>query len=375
MESIDSLAKAINNFTGGVVLVSHDMRLISQVAKEIWMCDNKTVMRYQGEIADFKMQIQQQLEQDSLIEAGTTKKKSFSTATGPLLVPLGAPRKYGSEPSQTFTVAPPAPPTAKDFPALGRPKTAEEEILAARMELAELAIQRQRDRQNKEKSAAKELTAEEESAVKELEAKQAREKEERQSAEEEARAEAKARKKAEKEKAAAYKAEQDAQVEARRQEKLADMAAARKMQEDMEIARNERFRLREEKAERERKAEAARLAEEQAVKDAKRAERQRVKREKEEAKQRVLQAAKEAWMSEARQDVWTQEQQSALERGLLEAPLILESRGAETMAAEKRARWDSVAACVPGKHRNQCLLRYRLLVQEVTDRRAQQLKA
>lgn len=47
MESIDSLAKAINKFSGGVVLVSHDMRLISQVAKEIWMCDNKTIMRYQ----------------------------------------------------------------------------------------------------------------------------------------------------------------------------------------------------------------------------------------------------------------------------------------------------------------------------------------
>jgi ATP-binding cassette subfamily F protein 2 len=31
MESIDSLAKAINNYSGGLVLVSHDMRLISQV--------------------------------------------------------------------------------------------------------------------------------------------------------------------------------------------------------------------------------------------------------------------------------------------------------------------------------------------------------
>ena len=33
MESIDSLAKAINGFSGGMVLVSHDMRLISQVSK------------------------------------------------------------------------------------------------------------------------------------------------------------------------------------------------------------------------------------------------------------------------------------------------------------------------------------------------------
>ena len=43
MESIDSLAKMINHFKGGLVLVSHDMRLISQVAKEIWICDKKKV--------------------------------------------------------------------------------------------------------------------------------------------------------------------------------------------------------------------------------------------------------------------------------------------------------------------------------------------
>ena len=55
MESIDSLAKAINKFQGGLVLVSHDMRLISQVAKEIWICDKKKVTRYEGEIMSFKM--------------------------------------------------------------------------------------------------------------------------------------------------------------------------------------------------------------------------------------------------------------------------------------------------------------------------------
>jgi hypothetical protein len=33
MESIDSLARMINDFKGGLVLVSHDMRLISQVRK------------------------------------------------------------------------------------------------------------------------------------------------------------------------------------------------------------------------------------------------------------------------------------------------------------------------------------------------------
>lgn len=372
MESIDSLAKAINKFEGGVVLVSHDMRLISQVAKEIWMCDNKTVMRYQGEISDFKMQIQQQLEKDSLIQS-SGKKKSFSTNTGPLLVPLGAPKKYGNEPTRTFTVAPPAAPvvsSTKDFPALSRPKTEEEEILAARLELAELAIQRQRARKaekGEEKKSEAALTESEKAALAEQEAKKQREKEEREAREEELRLDMKAKKKAEKDAAAAYKAEQDALKEKRRLEMVADMEAAKKMQEDLEIARLERQRLREEKAAKEKKEEDDRLAAEQAEKDARRAEKQRVKREREEARQRQLAADKEAWMTAARLDAWTQEQQLCFERALLTAPLILETRGAETMEAEKKSRWNFIAAAVPGKNRNQCLLRYKLLLQVVAD--------
>merc|ERR1712112_253314 len=41
METIDSLAEAINDFEGGLLLVSHDFRLISQVAEEIWVCEKQ----------------------------------------------------------------------------------------------------------------------------------------------------------------------------------------------------------------------------------------------------------------------------------------------------------------------------------------------
>ena len=57
MESIDALAEAVNKYTGGLVLVSHDMRLISQVANEIWICDNKTITKYEGDIMNFKMDL------------------------------------------------------------------------------------------------------------------------------------------------------------------------------------------------------------------------------------------------------------------------------------------------------------------------------
>jgi ABC-type glutathione transport system ATPase component len=57
MESIDALAKAINEFKGGMVLVSHDMRLISQVANELWICDKKTITQYKDDIHSFKQKM------------------------------------------------------------------------------------------------------------------------------------------------------------------------------------------------------------------------------------------------------------------------------------------------------------------------------
>jgi len=57
MECIDALAEGINNFNGGLVLVSHDFRLISQVCKEVWMCDNNTVKPFKGDIVSYKKQV------------------------------------------------------------------------------------------------------------------------------------------------------------------------------------------------------------------------------------------------------------------------------------------------------------------------------
>ena len=54
MECIDALAGAINSYNGGLVLVSHDFRLIDQVAKEIWVVDDKKVDRWKGTIREYK---------------------------------------------------------------------------------------------------------------------------------------------------------------------------------------------------------------------------------------------------------------------------------------------------------------------------------
>lgn len=54
IETIDSLAVALNNFGGGMVLVSHDFRLINQVAQEIWICENQTITKWTGDILSYK---------------------------------------------------------------------------------------------------------------------------------------------------------------------------------------------------------------------------------------------------------------------------------------------------------------------------------
>mmetsp|Transcript_55956 Transcript_55956/g.144383 ORF Transcript_55956/g.144383 Transcript_55956/m.144383 type:complete len:598 (+) Transcript_55956:67-1860(+) len=54
VDAVDGLAAAIKGFEGGVVLVSHDFRLIDQVANEIWVCENKTVRRWDGNIHEYK---------------------------------------------------------------------------------------------------------------------------------------------------------------------------------------------------------------------------------------------------------------------------------------------------------------------------------
>jgi ATP-binding cassette subfamily F protein 2 len=56
MESIDALAKCIKAFKGGVIMISHDMRLISQCAEVIYVCDHKKITRFNGDIQNFKLQ-------------------------------------------------------------------------------------------------------------------------------------------------------------------------------------------------------------------------------------------------------------------------------------------------------------------------------
>merc|ERR1719167_1455711 len=71
METIDALADAINGFEGGVVLVSHDFRLIDQVAKEIWICEKQTVTKWEGDIVSYKDHLKSKVMKKSNKDAAT----------------------------------------------------------------------------------------------------------------------------------------------------------------------------------------------------------------------------------------------------------------------------------------------------------------
>ena len=66
LEAIDGLARAINSYEGGLVLVSHDFRLIDAVAKEIWVCDKKTVTVWKGDIRQYTKSLAKAMGVDNL---------------------------------------------------------------------------------------------------------------------------------------------------------------------------------------------------------------------------------------------------------------------------------------------------------------------
>ena len=368
MESIDSLAKAINNFEGGMVLVSHDMRLISQVAKEIWICDNRTVSKYCGEIHDFKMHLRRTLSID-----GDAK------SAPPLpTVPLTC-KALGGEKPLVPSKAPLIAPKAPSAPSSGKSEE-EEAIMKARMELADLAIAKQRARQaaetgtdNSIAQASETSTGSEELPEPPTNAK----------IEKPPKAPAptllydddgnlitegidektlkKLKKKAEKEKAAELEKREEEERKARRianQSLFDDAAKFKKEQAEMkELAEKRKAEIEQAKKEI-AEAEAAAIAEAKAKRREARAAR---KAAKQAARAEAMAKAKEAMDAAVLADHWTQEQQNKFEAALLENP------GGPRI--DKTERWKIIAGATEGKTMNQCIMRYRYLKEYVAKRK------
>lgn len=62
IETIEALGKAINKYNGGVILVSHDERLIRMICKELWVCGGGTVRSVEGGFDEYRKIVERELE-------------------------------------------------------------------------------------------------------------------------------------------------------------------------------------------------------------------------------------------------------------------------------------------------------------------------
>jgi ATP-binding cassette subfamily F protein 1 len=75
IESIDALAEAINDFQGGVIIVSHDERLIRETNCQLWVIEHKKINEIDGNFDDYRKELL-----DSLGEAMIHNPSAAATA-------------------------------------------------------------------------------------------------------------------------------------------------------------------------------------------------------------------------------------------------------------------------------------------------------
>ena len=57
IESIDALAEAINEYKGGVIIVSHDERLIRETDCQLWVIEDQTINEIEGGFDDYRREL------------------------------------------------------------------------------------------------------------------------------------------------------------------------------------------------------------------------------------------------------------------------------------------------------------------------------
>ncbi|XP_022426587.1 ATP-binding cassette sub-family F member 3 isoform X2 [Delphinapterus leucas] len=67
METIEALGRALNNFRGGVILVSHDERFIRLVCQELWVCEGGGVTRVEGGFDQYRALLQEQFRREGFL--------------------------------------------------------------------------------------------------------------------------------------------------------------------------------------------------------------------------------------------------------------------------------------------------------------------
>merc|ERR1712003_362934 len=80
IETIDALVTAINAFNGGIVVVTHDQRLIEECDCTLWVVEKQGVTEWKEGFDDYKDTILRELEEEVEKEAQARQKKLQATA-------------------------------------------------------------------------------------------------------------------------------------------------------------------------------------------------------------------------------------------------------------------------------------------------------
>ena len=80
IETIDALCDAINEFNGGIVVVTHDQRLIEECDCTLWVVEKQGVTEWSAGFDDYKDNILEQLEAEVEKEAQARRAKLEAAA-------------------------------------------------------------------------------------------------------------------------------------------------------------------------------------------------------------------------------------------------------------------------------------------------------
>ncbi|KUJ20643.1 P-loop containing nucleoside triphosphate hydrolase protein [Mollisia scopiformis] len=69
IEAMDALSTALQQFQGGVLMVSHDVTMLQTVCTSLWVCDNGTVEKFPGDVQAYKKRITAQADASGVVQA------------------------------------------------------------------------------------------------------------------------------------------------------------------------------------------------------------------------------------------------------------------------------------------------------------------
>lgn len=81
LETIDALCLAINEFNGGIVVVTHDQRLIEECNCDLWVVEKRGVTKWTAGFDDYKETLLREMEEEVEREAASRRHKLAANAS------------------------------------------------------------------------------------------------------------------------------------------------------------------------------------------------------------------------------------------------------------------------------------------------------